>query len=91
MINNLINNYLNNMTSSDLQNFFIKNNIDIDEEDTIIIYQYIKENNLKLLNQEIDITLNELKNIIKENSFNNIYNLYLQYEPQIKSWQLNNN
>ena len=91
MINNLIRNYIDKLTLENLEDLLIKNNVPIDEEDTIIIYQYLKDNKENIIKNDIDDTLKDLKRSLKEDSFKEIYRLYLNYEVGIMSWNDNKN
>lgn len=86
MINNLIRTYIDKLTIESLEDVLVKNNVPIDEEDTIIIYQYLKDNKENIIKNDIFDTLKELKGLLKDDSFKELYRLYLDYEPQILNW-----
>ncbi len=79
---NLIINYINNkLTVDDIIEFAATNNIKITNSESIIIYNFIKRNYLKVLNNDLEV-FKELKTNISKPLYDKIIELYLSYKSK---------
>lgn len=78
MIINYIN---NNLSIEDIKDFANKNNYYITNQESIIIYNFIKENYESILNNNESKFL-ELKSLIREDLYNEIIKLYKNYKEK---------
>ena len=85
LFRNLIENYINNMNINDLIEFSHKENIFLENQEYLEIYNYIK-NNWTLLISNTDLVKTYL-----ESNFNNIkskqiYDVYLKYHKKYSAY-----
>ena len=80
---NLIINYINkNLTVADIINFAKKNNTNISNSESIIIYNFIKRNYQNILNGDKS-SFNTLKKEIDPSLYNKIIQLYMKYKSKL--------
>ena len=80
---NLIINYINkNLTVDDIINFAKKNNTNISNSESIIIYNFIKRNYQNILNGD-ESSFNTLKKEIDPSLYNKIIQLYMKYKSKL--------
>lgn len=76
----MIINYINNTLSiEDIKKYAKDNNYNITNQESIIIYNFIKENYESILNNDESKFL-ELKKLIREDLYNDIIRLYKTYK-----------
>lgn len=76
---NLIELYINNMTSNDIKNFLENNHYSVNEKDINTILFYIKNYWEKVVDGDISI-FEEIKSKISDSSYQTMINLYNQYK-----------
>jgi len=79
----LIQEYIKKLTNEDIKNFAKKEGISINDEETNIIYNYIKEYWRTLLHGNPKGILQELKLKLNEDSYTKIEKLYEQFKNRI--------
>ena len=75
----LIKEYIKKLTIDDIKNFSKKKNISITENDSIILYSYVKKYWQEIINGNENI-IKELKQKLSPNTFKEAYKLYLEYK-----------
>ena len=75
----LIKNYIDRLDIEDVNNFLIKNNIYLDENELTFSYKFIKENWDQIISSPNMINLDSYKNYFKEENYIKINNLYKEY------------
>lgn len=88
-MNNLISLYINKLSINDIFSFASKNNIVLDNEEAIFIFNFIKNNWQKVLSNPDSLNLEQYKSKFKEENFykikkliefyRNKYSKYLSY------------
>ena len=85
MFKNIIENYINNMNINDIIMFSQKENIFLEENEYLKIYDFIKNNWDKLIKDE-----NLVKNYLNQNfdyeKSKKIYEVYLKYQKKYRSY-----
>lgn len=79
-MNNLIKNYIANLSIEDIKKFAKIKNINISESDALILYTYAKNNYQDLISGNDKLIIKELKEKINSNTFKDIYKIYLEYK-----------
>ena len=80
---NIIINYIEKSLSIDeIIEFAKKNNIKITTSESIIIYNFIKENYISILNKDNN-KIGELKNYIRDDLYQEIISLYNKYKDKL--------
>ena len=79
----IIKQYMNNITKEDIYKFGIKQNIIINEHDLNIIYSYIKNDSERIINNHEEV-LNEIKDIVADDTYIKLKELYEKYKIYIK-------
>lgn len=74
----LIQKYISYLKESHIQEFAMKNNISLSQEEVTIIYQFIKKNYLSLI--EDNTTILELKKVLREDLYQQLYSMYQEYK-----------
>lgn len=78
----LIINYIkNNLSKDTIKEYALNNNYIITDQESIIIYNFIKENYESILNGN-DNKLLDLKPLIREDLYNRIIDLYNTYKKR---------
>ena len=78
----LIKNYINNLSINDIKNYADKNNIIYTNKELLIVYDFIKEYHIDILNNNTEV-FNILKNKISNNLYSNLLDLYNTYKKYI--------
>lgn len=74
--------YMNRIKKEDINNFSLKQGINISKKDLDIIYEYIKNDAMRILNNPIDV-INEIKDKVSYDVYNKILELYDKYKNKI--------
>ena len=79
---NIITNYIEKKLSiEDIINFADKNNIQVSNSESIIIYNFIKRNYIDILNN--DYKIHEIKNYVRDDLYQEIITLYNKYKSKL--------
>lgn len=81
----LIKNYINKLTTNDINSIAIKNNINLNDNELNFISNQIKNNYNDLLYGDSTNIFNELKNNVSENNYLKIKELYIKYKDKYQS------
>ena len=77
---NLIEPYINNMSKSDINNFALKNNINLNNNELDFIYNFIKTRYKEILNNPNNFSLSRYKNNFSNENFVKINGLINRYK-----------
>ena len=83
-MNYIIEKYISNLKKEDILKYANKNNISLTNKETIFIYDYIKTNYKKILNDPNLLDLNLIKNNTSDNTYNFILKLINEYSYILK-------
>ena len=86
MIFKIIENYINNLTKSDIISFSNKNNINLNNQELDYIYNIVKKDYKILLSDNYDIIFKNANNVIRDDNLKKIYNLFLDYRFKYKNY-----
>lgn len=86
MIQKIINDYIKKLNIKDINDYLIKQNINLNDKELHILYKHIKEDWYTFIYENQDPILNDLKNNISPNSFNKLYNLYIEQINKYKNY-----
>jgi len=75
--------YIDKININDVNMFLCSNNINLNNKELNFIYDYLK-NNYELILQEDLKTFKEIKNNLKEDNYNKLYELYKKYKSIYK-------
>ena len=76
----IIKDYINKLTINDISNFAKLKNININDTDLIILYNYVKKHYQDFLNGNDTNLVKEIKDKINPVTFKEVYKLYLEYK-----------
>lgn len=76
---NLISRYINKMTIEDVNNFALKKNINLNEEELLFTYEFIKKNWNQMLSNPNILNIDRYKDKYTLENFNKIKILYKEY------------
>ena len=76
MYENIIKNYVSKLTLEDIKRYAPIKNINANEEEMQIVYEFIKNHYDKLLSQDMPFIENKLKNKLRPSLYNTLLNLY---------------
>ena len=79
-MDNLINNYINNLKISDINNFLINNDIYLSEEELLFTYNFIKENGSNIFNNTFNFS--NLRNNYSIDNYNKLSILIDKYKKR---------
>ena len=83
---NLIRNYINKITKEDINNYLIKNDIFLNNNELNIIYDYFKNKWYDFLYGDNLPILEYLKNNISESNYNKLYDLYIKTKEKYSNY-----
>ncbi len=83
MNNLIIEKYIKKLTKQDIINYAVKQNIHLTESETNIIYNYIKTKYKDFLNGKENELLLEIKQKVKNTTYQKIEELYKLYQNKI--------
>ena len=78
-MHNLITNYINNLTKDDLNNFAIKKNIFLSNNELNWTYSFIKNNYLNIINNPNAFNIELYRNNYSEENYNKIKKVFNEY------------
>lgn len=78
MYDYLINEYINRLTKDEIKNFAFKKGIILDEDETDIIYDYIKNHWRTFVHGNPRPLLDELKTKVKPLTYNKMESMYIE-------------
>jgi urate oxidase len=81
-MNILLKTYINKITEQDIYNYALKEGITLLGDETRIIYTYLKNYWQVLLNDDSTFIFEELKEKLREETYNKIIELYQKYKKQ---------
>ena len=81
-MNILLKTYINKITEQDIYNYALKEGITLLGDETRIIYTYLKNYWQVLLNDDSTFIFEELKEKLREETYNKIVELYQKYKKQ---------
>ena len=76
MYESLIKNYISKLTLEDIKRYASIKDINANEEEMQIVYEFIKNHYDKLLSQDMPFIENKLKNKLRPSLYNTLLNLY---------------
>ncbi len=76
MYENIIRNYVSKLTLDDVKKYASIKNINANEKEMQIVYDFIKNHYDKLLSQDMSFIENNLKNKLNPSLYNTLLNLY---------------
>ena len=76
MYESLIKNYISKLTLEDIKRYASIKDINANEEEMQIVYNFIKKHYDKLLSQDMPFIENKLKNKLRPELYNTLLNLY---------------
>lgn len=76
----IIEKYVNNLTINNINDFALKNNIILSENEQILFYDMIKKHWMDILNGNDKDIIDNLHNKLTESTFNSVMNLYNVYK-----------
>ena len=79
MNKSLIYKYLDKLQKENINDYALKQNINLTDDELSLIYTYIKEYPDKIIDNPLDILL-EIKNQITINTYNKLLELYNKYK-----------
>lgn len=79
----IIKDYINKLTEEDIIRYGKKKNINISKEDSKTLYVYAKNYWREFYKGNPTELINELKESLQEDTFNKLYNLYLDIKKRI--------
>ncbi len=82
IIKNLIINYLNNLSISDINSLAIKHDIYLNDQELSFIYNFIKDNYYDLVNNPNNYNLSDYKNSFTNENYIKLNNLIKNYKEK---------
>lgn len=86
MIKKLIEQYVQKLTINDVNNFALKNNIFLTNNELKLIYNHIKENWYSIIYENPNVVLQNIKENINIDSYQKIENLYYSFYEKYKNY-----
>lgn len=86
MYNLLIKNYIKKLSISDVNDFAIKNNIMLNDNELNIIFNYIKSDYNTILYGDPTNILNNLKENFDDSTYLKIEKLFFEYKDKYKNY-----
>ena len=80
---NIVINYINIITKEDINNYLIKQNIILSENELNYTYKIVKNNYNEIFEGNIDL-FNDIKNNINNDAYNKLIDLYNKYSFYLK-------
>ena len=76
---NIIDKYMTNLTKDDVNNFALKKNIYLADDELDLIYSFIKKNYKEILKNPSLFDINRFESKFHEDNFNKIKKVYIEY------------
>ena len=86
MIDKLVNSYLKSLSTTDIILFAKKNNIDLDNNESKIIYNYIINNWYTLIHEDTTILFDKFQKEVSTDTYNKCIKLYNEYKEKYKHY-----
>lgn len=86
MISKLIENYVNKMTISDVNNFALSNNINLNNTELDIVYNTIKKNWYTLIYGDYTSIFNNIKDKFDTNTYKKIEELFFYFKNKYQKF-----
>lgn len=86
MISKLIENYVNKMTISDVNNFALSNNINLNNTELDIVYNTIKKNWYTLIYEDYTSIFNNIKDKFDTNTYKKIEELFFYFKNKYQKF-----
>lgn len=86
MISKLIENYVNKMTISDVKNFALSNNINLNNTELDIVYNTIKKNWYTLIYGDYTSIFNNIKDKFDTNTYKKIEELFFYFKNKYQKF-----
>lgn len=86
MISKLIENYVNKMTISDVSNFALSNNINLNNTELDIVYNTIKKNWYTLIYGDYTSIFNNIKDKFDTNTYKKIEELFFYFKNKYQKF-----
>lgn len=81
--------YVRRMTKRDLETFALREGIVLDNNELSILYDYIKTNYKKIIDDDSENTLKEVKSMVKSKTYDKILALYDKFKEKIDNFKKN--
>lgn len=82
----LIKSYISRLTTNDINKFANKHGIELNEEQTKLIEQHIREDWHTIIYGNPRLILDNLKSKLKNNEYQKIENLYIKFKNKYKNY-----
>ena len=86
MISKLIENYVNKMTISDVNNFALSNNINLNNTELDIVYNTIKKNWYTLIYGDYTSIFNNIKDKFETDTYKKIEELFFYFKNKYQKF-----
>lgn len=81
-----IENYMSKLKKNDIENFALKENIILDDEELNNIYNYVKSNYKNIIYNDPEKTLNNIKKAFNNKTYLKVEKIYLKYKDRINNF-----
>lgn len=71
-MNNIISNYMNNLSMDDVKGFAIQNGVYLSDEELVFVYHFVKENYLYILKKPNSLVLAKYKDKFSKENYDKI-------------------
>lgn len=86
MLNKLIEQYINRMSMDDIVLFAEKNGIELNEEETELIYNHIKNSWKTIIYGNPRCIFDDIKSKVSDITYEKITNLYMKFREKYKNY-----
>lgn len=86
MLNKLIEQYISRMTTDDIILFAEKNGIELENEETELIYHHIKDNWKTIIYGNPRCIFDDIKSKVNNITYEKITNLYMKFREKYKTY-----
>ena len=86
MIKNLIAKHIQNLTTEDIYDFALKNDVSLNSSEADIIYTYIKKYWEQLIFHDHNIILDKVKDSLEPSTYKKINELIIFYKNKYKNY-----
>ena len=77
--------YIDKISISDINSFSLKNNISLNNNELNLIYKYVKNDWKTIIYGNYTVILNDLKNKIDSNKYNQIEQLFYKFKSKYQN------
>lgn len=85
-MDSLIKQYVNKMTINNINDFAVKNNINLCENELNLLLNIVKNNYQDILNGQDEIVKKKLKENLAEENYQKIIKLYAEYKEKYQGY-----